>query len=313
MRPVLRPGATLLRRDATHLQLGTVPGRAVVVPDSPAVRSVLSRLDGVRPRERVLRACPDRAAAASALDALVEAGMVIDADEVRGAAVPAELGHLLARGDPGRARGRLRARVRAGVGLVPARGSSYELLGTVGELLAAAGVGRLVAPDEVAEQVAPGPWRHQLPPGRPRPDAVVVAGAPVTGPDTEYLVLAGIPHLAVSLADGVGVVGPFVRPGQTACVGCVDRAVAARDPAWPALVEQLRPSRIRAADGGLPPPRSRLLECSLASWAVRDVLAHLGDEPVITAGASLRLGDDLVDQVVHHWQLDPGCGCCLLG
>jgi len=207
----------------------------------------------------------------------------------------------------------LRQRARAGVGLESVAAVAPELLAAVGELLTGSGVGRLVAPDVVAEAVPRGTWRHALPPGTPRPDLVVVVGSPVTGPDAEHLVVAGIPHLALSVVDTVGVVGPFVRPGASACVGCVDRAVAARDPAWPALVDQLRPlpSRPRPAYD-LPRPRSRVLESAVATWAAREVLAHLAGDPVLTYGASLRLADDLVDQVVHRWPVDPGCGCCLL-
>lgn len=45
-RPALRPGAPLLRRDATHLQVGTRPG--VIVPDRPGLLGLLRLLDGVR-------------------------------------------------------------------------------------------------------------------------------------------------------------------------------------------------------------------------------------------------------------------------
>lgn len=46
IRPTLRPGAPLLRRDATHLQVGTSPG--IVIDDRPGLRSFLHLLDGVR-------------------------------------------------------------------------------------------------------------------------------------------------------------------------------------------------------------------------------------------------------------------------
>ena len=226
MRPVLRPGATVLRRDAAHLQLGTEPGRAVVLRDCPAVQSLLAHLDRLRPRDRVLAACGDRATAAGTLDALVAAGMVLDADEVRDAPAPGELAHLFARGEGRDAHRRLRQRARAGVGLESVAAVAPELLAAVGELLTGSGVGRLVAPDVVAEAVPRGTWRHALPPGTPRPDLVVVVGSPVTGPDAEHLVVAGIPHLALSVVDTVGVVGPFVRPGASACVG----ASTARSP-----------------------------------------------------------------------------------
>ncbi|MGH3458423.1 hypothetical protein [Aeromicrobium sp.] len=46
IRPILRPGAPLLRRDATHLQVGTSPG--IVIDDRPGLRTFLGLLDGVR-------------------------------------------------------------------------------------------------------------------------------------------------------------------------------------------------------------------------------------------------------------------------
>lgn len=49
MRPVVRPGAPVLRRDATHLQVGTTPG--VVVLDRPGLLHLLRLLDGVRDLE----------------------------------------------------------------------------------------------------------------------------------------------------------------------------------------------------------------------------------------------------------------------
>ena len=51
LRPTIRPGAPLLRRDATHLQVGTSPG--IVIDDRPGLRSFLRFLDGVRDVERL--------------------------------------------------------------------------------------------------------------------------------------------------------------------------------------------------------------------------------------------------------------------
>ena len=50
-RPALRPGAPLLRRDATHLQIGTSPG--IVIPDRPGLLALLRLLDGVRDIDRL--------------------------------------------------------------------------------------------------------------------------------------------------------------------------------------------------------------------------------------------------------------------
>lgn len=50
-RPRLRPGAPLLRRDPTHLQVGTSPG--IVIPDRPGLLPFLRLLDGIRDVERL--------------------------------------------------------------------------------------------------------------------------------------------------------------------------------------------------------------------------------------------------------------------
>ncbi len=51
LRPTIRPGAPLLRRDAHHLQVGTSPG--IVIDDRPGLRSFLRLLDGVRDLDRL--------------------------------------------------------------------------------------------------------------------------------------------------------------------------------------------------------------------------------------------------------------------
>jgi hypothetical protein len=53
LRPTLRPGAPLLRRDAHHLQVGTSPG--TVIDDRPGLRSFLRLLNGVRDVEQLRR------------------------------------------------------------------------------------------------------------------------------------------------------------------------------------------------------------------------------------------------------------------
>ena len=53
LRPTLRPGAPLLRRDAHHLQVGTSPGTGI--DDRPGLRSFLRLLNGVRDIEQLRR------------------------------------------------------------------------------------------------------------------------------------------------------------------------------------------------------------------------------------------------------------------
>ncbi len=314
MRPVLRPGTRLLRRDRDHLQLGVEPGHAVVLRDSSTVQALLRQLDGAQAREQLLDRTDDPRTAAETLDALVAAGAVIDADELRATPASDELTHLLCGRDSATAQRLVRTRRASTVALAAAGAgpSAVDVLTRAGALLTASGVGCLVTDTAVADRIPSGGWRHALPGPGTAPDVVLLAGSPVTGPAAESLVAAGTAHLALSLVDGVAVVGPLVRPGRSACVGCVDRARAIRDPAWPALVHQLRPQPGPVPPSDLPGPRSRVLESAAVTWAVRDLLAHLVGDPVLTDGASLRIGADLLDQVLHRWELDPGCACCLL-
>lgn len=81
-RPALRPGAPLLRRDATHLQIGTSPG--IVIPDRPGLLALLRLLDGVRDVERLQQLVgeriPDlRAPLPRLLSELLASGAIVDA------------------------------------------------------------------------------------------------------------------------------------------------------------------------------------------------------------------------------------------
>lgn len=53
LRPTIRPGAPLLRRDATHLQVGTSPG--TVFDDRPGLRLFLRLLNGARDVDQLRR------------------------------------------------------------------------------------------------------------------------------------------------------------------------------------------------------------------------------------------------------------------
>jgi hypothetical protein len=86
LRPTLRPGAPLLRRDAHHLQVGTSPG--TVVDDRPGLRSFLRLLNGVRDVEQLRRLAgsdvPELEADVDALlNPLLACGAVVDARSLR--------------------------------------------------------------------------------------------------------------------------------------------------------------------------------------------------------------------------------------
>jgi hypothetical protein len=80
--------------------------------------------------------------------------------------------------------------------------------------------------------------RDRPPPATARPDlAILIGRCPQELP--AGLMRDQIPHLAISAGEAIGVVGPLVLPGHTACLRCLDLARADRDPAWPLILAQL--------------------------------------------------------------------------
>jgi hypothetical protein len=287
MRPVLRPGSPLLRRDAEHLQLGTEPGHALVLnADGPLARMLCS-LDGVRTDDD-----PDFDTAT--VRALCAAGVVVDADAWRGeAGLEREAVHLLSRGvDAAAARRQLARRRDAEVRIV----DGDDLAASLAGLLEASGVGT----------VSTG--------GPPRPGidlAILVADGEAARELGDECLRSDVPHLVAAVRDGCGIVGPLVIPGRTACLRCVDTERATVDAAWPAVLAQLgRPlsgpssSPFRAA--------SAVLDAAVSVLVVRDVLAQLAGEPALSHNATVRIGPDLADLRRQRWPLQPDCGCTLL-
>ena len=69
------------------------------------------------------------------------------------------------------------------------------------------------------------------------PDLVVLT-RPVLPDLTDGLIRDRVPHLAVWAGEALGVVGPLVRPGRSACLRCVDLRKADADPQWPTILAQ---------------------------------------------------------------------------
>lgn len=96
VKPTVRPGSPLLRRDARHLQVGTNPG--IVVRDRPGLYALLLSLDGVRDLDSVSRDARRRIPALTidateALAPLIEAGVVVDASPVERSPCRIEFAH----------------------------------------------------------------------------------------------------------------------------------------------------------------------------------------------------------------------------
>lgn len=86
MRPILRPGLRVLRRDADTVQIGPGADLSLVIEDCPELQAVLAALDGVRDETAVVAVARGRhvtaRAAASTLAALQDVGVIADADDL---------------------------------------------------------------------------------------------------------------------------------------------------------------------------------------------------------------------------------------
>lgn len=265
---VLRPGVPVVRRDAATLQVGLHPPLVARVPDVPEVRSLLDALRGGSVPGDLTPV------AARALDSLLTAGLAFPA--ATGAARPELVCAQAQFGADGVRRLAARAAHRVGVrSPEPARA-------LVSEMLALAGV--------TVDDAAPSVW-------------LVVASGPSTRESIDPLVRAGAPHLLVSGGAEGRRVGPFVEPGRTACLRCVDAHEAELDPRRPFLVEQA--ARAAADD---PEPVDPLLDRLALTWAARDLCRYLeGDEPS-TWSTTIDLGPTAAPRVVR-WLRHPHCGC----
>lgn len=199
-RPALRPGAVLVRRDATHLQVGTAPG--IVVADRPGLAELLRLLDGVRDLARieqlVARDVPDLAVdVAGLLNRLRAAGAVVDAAEV-------EAGRRPLSGRP--------------IGFI-ASGGTAELVAATQAVLVASGVDDVTSSDPEV--------------------LVIVSYGEAARSVFEKAAQLGLDHLPVVIDEDRVRIGPFVRPGRTPCITCHDLHRADWDPAWSAIVPQL--------------------------------------------------------------------------
>ncbi|MBD7997646.1 MULTISPECIES: ThiF family adenylyltransferase [Oerskovia] len=138
-----------------------------------------------------------------------------------------------------------------------------------------------------------------------RPDVAVVVEHRVLRPERYgRLTGDGTPHLPVVVREADVVVGPFVRPGRTPCVRCVEGHRADLDPQWPQLVDQLRDPQREVLD-----VEETTLAAVGAAIAASQVLAHLDGLTPRAASACIEIAvPDAVPrlrEVVNH----PRCGC----
>jgi hypothetical protein len=76
--------------------------------------------------------------------------------------------------------------------------------------------------------------------------------APIVRPRRAALLMAGdVPHLPVVFTATGAEIGPYVRPGSTACLACIAAHRRDADPAWPLIVSQLIGRPLPSLDAAL--------------------------------------------------------------
>jgi bacteriocin biosynthesis cyclodehydratase domain-containing protein len=142
------------------------------------------------------------------------------------------------------------------------------------------------------------------------PDLGVLVG--VGEPDRELLdawTRGGTPYLLVRLTEGRAVVGPFVAPGSTACLRCLDAHHTDVDAAWPLLVRQYAAASSCDRPDGAAEPVDPLLASLALAWAARDVASYVDGARPTTWSSTLTLHPLLSGIETRTWLRHPGC-CC---
>lgn len=329
MRPALKPGLTPVWRDRDTLQIGIDARRAVALTGMAGTAWVISLLDGSRDRAQVIQAAAHRGIPAETAERvlvlLASAGVLDDfpAATLRVLSQPlrtrlaAELATVsLARGDGDGGARTLARRLAAQVRIH----GSGRLGASIAGLLTASGVSCVTHADHADEPAgSPGAGSATESPGTapgatapggaasprpPRPDLAVLTGRHLPELQAD-LMRDQIPHLVASASEAIGIVGPLVKPGRTACLRCLDLLRTDHDPAWPLIMAQLagRPTSPVACDAPL--------AAAVAAQAASQALAFID-----RASSAVAVANGTLELVLPGWQWrrrtwppHPECSC----
>jgi hypothetical protein len=343
MRPALKPGLLPVWRNRDTVQIGIDPRRAIALTGMRGAAGLLRLLDGSRDREQVLAAARDLGMNPGAADrvlSLLAAGGALDdipasthdtvPPGLRARLAPELATASLAHGD---ADGGARTLARRQEACVRVHGASRTGLWIAG-LLTSVGVGLVISTGPAASQSsraipdAPAPGPPAGPPG-PASPAGPGTGRPARGGQGHHaqrrrrpslVILADshrrdlpaalsrdqVPHLAATTGEAIGVVGPLVLPGRSACLRCLDLTRAERDPAWPLILAQL------ASHGATDPAAcDAVLAAMVAAQATAQALAFIDRGPAAVAVISGTLELVLPDWQWRRrtWRPHHQCGC----
>ncbi|QIK67397.1 TOMM precursor leader peptide-binding protein [Nocardioides sp. HDW12B] len=151
------------------------------------------------------------------------------------------------------------------------------------------------------------PARHALP---TEPVHVLLGVGEPSRSLVDPLLREAVPHLVVRLSEGAALVGPFVLPGLSPCLRCLDAHVSEDDPAWTLLVEQYsRAARRGDRADGVPEPVDAVLAALAVAWAAREVATYAEGGTPETLGATVRLSPRTGATTTRRWEAHPHCGC----
>lgn len=282
-RPLLRPGVRVCRRSTTELQVGLDPAFAVAVPDTPEARATLA----------------DLARGALPADAHPGALRLVARLRERG---------LLADGDA----------LLAGVGAAGSRERAASLAATIAEhgcdsapvLEQRRATGVLV--DDLGLPTAAQRLRELLDHagvGRGDDLVVLVCGEEPDRDLVDHWMREDVSHVLLTASEGILRLGPFVDPGRTACLRCLDATATEHDPRRGLVVQQYADAHAGAAAPlDLPSPLpADLLDVAVGHLA-RDVTRWVDGLAPRTWSATVRL-DHALDLAPRPLRRHPGCGC----
>jgi bacteriocin biosynthesis cyclodehydratase domain-containing protein len=300
-----RPHHPVLRRSAEAVQFGIGPGGSVeVCGGDPQLRRMLLDWHGDQPVDELVRRAVEAGVAEptvrSVLDELCRAGALVDSARADRVLAERSAATVLVTGDGPLLPGLTSALAASGVGRLAVAASGIVLAEDVGGYdHADRGHPRAAAAVRAVHRVAPDAHCTPRPP-RGRVDLVVLTDRLHPGhrpPAT--------PHLLVRLVDGLGLVGPLVLPGRTACLRCFDLHLAAGDPCWPTVAADLV-GRVGSA-GPATVAATAALAAEQALTAL-DALVTAGPPPPTLDGV-LELDTRRGSLRRRHWPPHPSCSC----
>lgn len=278
--PLVRPGTPVMVRPGNRVHIGSDPRRSLLIDLPPAVRAA-DVADLIRSMiEPCSRAQMLRRARAIGLTGSEFAGLVAQ---------------LLAAGKSVSATGlkptsRLRIRIHG-------RGPLADLLTAS---LSDVGMTPHRSSRRPSDLAAVGRWDANL---------VVLSDFLVHEPAiVNAITAARIPHLAVRVRDGVGVIGPLVLPGMSSCLRCADQHRTMLDPDWPLLAAQLLRHPGYASAGII---RST---AALAHEQIEQIAGALMTGTASSAlpqlfNRALEFHGDPAHLEITEWPPHPCCGC----